>query len=41
MTRPAEEIIASKLTSDKGKLYLLLHSVSFHVAQAQSSNDCF
>lgn len=39
MTRPAEEITVSKLTSDKGKLLLLLHSVSFRIAQAKSTNE--
>lgn len=32
MIRPVEEIIVSKLTSDEGKVYLLLHSFGFHIA---------
>lgn len=32
MIRPVEEIIVSKLASDEGRVYVLLHGFGFHIA---------
>lgn len=41
MIRPVEEITVSKLASDEGKVYLLLHGFGFHNAQGESSDAYF